>query len=975
MNKKLYGDKNISMRTYLTTILIFIIFLQGVILLLTLTGRNFYTHLDQQINETFISRSDQQIASVNDKFSQNVKSVISASDEITAIYTVGSALNNKQLSNEDITKDAYEKSHVNSSKILLNLLDKCVADSAFLILDDERFNETVAVDIRNTYPDLEGDGYRAYQIAVGSSAISIEYELGIHKDWDINIDKDELLKPFFTMPLKAVEENPYGSIEQYGYWNYFEEGSHNGQMTYTVPLIDERGKCYGVVGIGISEDYFKTNYVNPEDYAYGDNIYAIASQLDDIIVMKDNMANTEVAKNKIAGSFVVDKIYSNENIYKVDLKNSDEYIVKIDRLYMYSSNSQFIDYELVYLTLLPSSQIYENSNEIKEIFSVAFAIASLIGIFISWIISKVSTRKIKNLSKSIDKMSIQAGMNFEKTGLSEIDDLTNAITQLNDKVIKSAETLNHLFELTELNIGGFEEQKDGNVTITQYINELLEIPLDTVVTTIEWKKYFEKLTESIIDSEKNIYIFNFDGEDKYLKITSALIEDCLVGMVLDVTKEIKEVMEANYKLDYDALTGLYSRTAFYNKAKELIQKDPYKTGCVMFIDLDNLKFVNDTFGHDFGDKYLIEGSKIFSRIARGNGIAARMSGDEFAVYLHGYYCKDEIRQLIYMHLEDSKSTAIDLPDGTVQRVRFSSGIAWYGEDSEDINELVKYADFAMYDAKHTTKGTHREFNKDVYDEKIYVMENTEAINKLIEEQLLDFMFQPIVCLKTGEVYGYEALMRSKLDVFKSPLEILQVASSQFKLKELESAAVTRAVECAYEMRDQLGDAKIYINSIASQVMPSEKIEALFTKYGDFMKRIVIEITEAEDNTPEKMKLKVDTIKNYGMKIAIDDFGSGYSNELRIIAIDPDVVKLDRELIQGIYKDPDKQTLCNNIIAYCHSRGTKIIAEGVEVKADLIKITELGADFVQGYYVQKPSYEIKVIDQNIKDEIIAIWKNE
>lgn len=971
MLNRLRKKKSVSIQSYLIGVLIFTIVIQGVVILTTLISRDFYEHVDEQIMEIFITRSDQQIDDVNAIMNNNVKQVITASQEITNIYTTASGRADQTISEVDLSNENFNDSHVSSSKILLDLLDKCVIDSAFLLLNDEDNQDVVYVELVNTYPELQGDGYQAYQILTGSTLISKTYELGIHKKWELGIEEAALEKETFIMPKSATELEPYGSLEQYGYWNYSTEGSRNGETTYSLPLINELGECYGVVGIGITEDYFYNHYVNEEHYSYENNFYAVAMNLDGVYVVSENTVNTEHAKEKLDNNFTVKDLYVEDNVYQVEFKESGKNIVKIDRLNMYSGNSPFIDQELVYLTIISKDELTKNSNDIKNIFAISFAIAALIGVILSLLIAKFSTIKINGLSKSIHGMSANEDIEFQSTGFTEIDDLTDAIKVLNDKVLKSNQTLNHLFELTELNLGGFESVENGDIRITEYIMRLLDIKDENIISINEWNQYYKQLTKTLIDKDKRIYLYSNKEHSSYIKVTQTSDDSGCIGMVLDVTKEIEDMLAAKHKVDYDALTGLFSRTAFYQKAQELIDNDPYKTGCVVFIDLDNLKFVNDSFGHDYGDMYLIEGSKIFTRIAKGNGIAARMSGDEFAIYLHGYYSKDEIRQLLYMHLEESVHVTIDLPDGTIQRVRFSAGISWYGEDSKDINELVKYADFAMYDAKHSTKGTHREFNLDVYNEKIYMMENTEAINKLIEEKSVRFMFQPIVCLKTGKIYAYEALMRSDLDEFKSPAEILQLASGQFKLKELEEMLVLKAMETAYNNREKLDGAKVFINSIASQMMSSKSLDAVKAKYGDFLNQIVIEITEAEDNTPEKMKLKVDTIKQYGMMVALDDFGSGYSNELRIISMGPDVVKLDMELIQGISTDTDKQVLCKNIISYCHTRNIKTVCEGVEVREDLEMITKLGADLVQGYYVQKPAYEILPISKEMENELKTI----
>lgn len=962
--------KGISIKLWLGIILILLTVMQAGILLISLYGRDFYGEVDRQSIDTFSTRSSQQVSAVNDRISLIVKTVVESSIEITNAYTLEAALQSKQLSEIDISDTSYLNAQLSASKTLLNLMDKCAVDSVYFILNTDENDGAVSVEIKNIYTDLEGDGYSAYQLYTGTSQISKAYGFNIHADWGLKIDDSELFKNYFTQPIKAVKNNQYGTIEQYGYWAIEDD-----KITYSIPLINNLGQAYGVVGIGITNNYFLDNFVNANDYFYNDSFYAIASVLNDSIYIDETLLNTEYVEENFVGKIPV--ALQDSGLYYSENMAIGPHLIKIDELYMYSSNSPFLDERIVYLTIIPEEQLHQYSSDIKEIFFIALGITVTCVLIASGIVSEVTTKRIVGLSRNIKKMNYSEGLSFDKTNFREIDELTSEITVLNERVIKSSKTLNHLFELTELNLGGFEfSEEEQRIQVTEYIGKLLDLHHPYSISVVEWGMHYNNLTKNIIDKEKNIYLYWKDEVRHYLKIIQTKSDDGFIGMVLDVTREIEEVMDAKYKLDYDALTKLYSRTAFYRKAEEIIAEDKAnKIGLALFIDLDNLKYVNDTYGHDYGDKYLIAGSKLFALIAQNNGIAARMSGDEFAVYLHGFDDYDQVRKMVNDHLESFKSVSIDLPDGTIQRVRFSSGIAWYGVDSTDISDLVKFADFAMYQAKHTMKGTLCEFDRSIYEEKIFMMENTEAINQLIEERLVEFMFQPIVSLKTGEIFAYEALMRSKLEVFKSPTEVLKVATAQFKLKELENMIVSKAIEDAYGKKEQINGAKIFINSITSQIMPEDIFDNIQDKYGDFLKQIVIEITEAEDNTPAKMRQKVAAIKKYGMDIAIDDFGSGYSNELRIIAINPDVVKLDLDLIQGIHSDKDKQVLCTNIITYCHSKDIEIVAEGVEDKEDLQKIIDIGADYVQGFYVLKPNYEIKTVPITVKSEILKMQGEE
>ncbi|MFI3173559.1 MAG: GGDEF domain-containing protein, partial [Eubacteriales bacterium] len=226
----------------------------------------------------------------------------------------------------------------------------------------------------------------------------------------------------------------------------------------------------------------------------------------------------------------------------------------------------------------------------------------------------------------------------------------------------------------------------------------------------------------LAQSENNTFVILLSVSILLGLLASATLGFLAIRKITVLTSDMeKNMLEAQYQLDYDALTQLNSRTAFYRKTYELIAESPQTKGAMLFIDLDNLKYVNDTFGHEYGDLYLITASQIFSDIAQEIGVASRMSGDEFAVFIHGFETDEAARDYVKNKLDVHKLVSINLPDGTTQRVRFSSGLSYYPSDSCNIKELVKYADFAMYEAKHTVKGSMREFNRDIYAEKIYLM--------------------------------------------------------------------------------------------------------------------------------------------------------------------------------------------------------------------------------------------------------------
>ena len=188
-----------------------------------------------------------------------------------------------------------------------------------------------------------------------------------------------------------------------------------------------------------------------------------------------------------------------------------------------------------------------------------------------------------------------------------------------------------------------------------------------------------------------------------------------VGLVEDVTAVTRERLRIEHERDYDTLTGLYSRRAFQSECEQLFKK-PFqlKHAALLMIDLDNLKHTNDTFGHDWGDKYIRKAGQCLAWNTPSESICSRISGDEFNVLLYGYDSQEEIKEKIGELEKAMNQSTMMLPSGRELHLSISGGIAWYPENSKDFMTIKKYADFAMYQAKHSSKGTLREFDPKIY---------------------------------------------------------------------------------------------------------------------------------------------------------------------------------------------------------------------------------------------------------------------
>ena len=335
---------------------------------------------------------------------------------------------------------------------------------------------------------------------------------------------------------------------------------------------------------------------------------------------------------------------------------------------------------------------------------------------------------------------------------------------------------------------------------------------------------------------------------------------------------------------------------------------------------------------------------------------ARLSGDEFLLLFYGYHDKDQIRERIRALCAAMQESVAVLPSGSELHISISGGVAWYPEDGRDIETLKKYADFAMYQVKHSTKGQMKDFDIGVYNQEAYIARTRREFHQLISEERMYYYFQPIFSAQTGRVHAYEALMRSDLPTLRSPATIMKLAREQGALYEIERLTFRKALEEFDNLRSKnLVDrqALIFINSIASVSLRREDSEYMDQRWHELRRQMVIEITEEEEMNREALETKRHAPGFSGM-FALDDYGSGYSNEGSLLELAPRFIKVDISIIRGIDSDPDKQQILRNVVRYAQPRSMQIIAEGVETAAEMRTVIDLGADLLQGYFLARPA---------------------
>ena len=438
--------------------------------------------------------------------------------------------------------------------------------------------------------------------------------------------------------------------------------------------------------------------------------------------------------------------------------------------------------------------------------------------------------------------------------------------------------------------------------------------------------------------------------------------DQFASAIVQLSRENEEVTalerrRIEHERDYDILTGLYNRQAFQRVCETLFAK-PEALGhaALLMTDLDNLKTINDTYGHDWGDQYLRQTGRCLAASTPPGTLSARLSGDEFMLLLYGYDSRDAVREELEKLRAALQDSASILPSGSELHISLSGGVAWYPEDSTDFNTLKKYADFAMYQVKHSRKGEMKEFDIGMYNQEAYAMQTRNEFEQMLRDQAVSYHFQPIFSARSGRAIAYEALMRPEMPTLRSPLTVMKLARELNRLYDIEHITLFKA-SSAFEKLKERGlireDSLLFINSIASVSLNDTDWRDYRGRFSELARKLVVEITEEEELDPAQLERKRTVVGASGV-FALDDYGSGYSNGSSLLTIASRYVKVDISIIRGIDTNTDKQQFLTSLVDYARPRDILVLAEGVETAAELRKVLELGVDLLQGYCLARPA---------------------
>jgi diguanylate cyclase (GGDEF)-like protein/PAS domain S-box-containing protein len=445
-------------------------------------------------------------------------------------------------------------------------------------------------------------------------------------------------------------------------------------------------------------------------------------------------------------------------------------------------------------------------------------------------------------------------------------------------------------------------------------------------------------------------------------LTNHLAHPSIEGLVFN-TRDVSErkalERQLTHQAFHDPLTGLANRELFRDRVHHALQlrKRTHSQLAVLFLDLDGFKAVNDTLGHSVGDALLREVSGRLRSVLREADTVARLGGDEFAVLLEEIEGLHVAQQIATRFLEELH-TAFPL-DGHEVFVGASIGVALAGYD-EDVDEVLRNADLAMYRAKATGKNRCEVFEPDMHTAALERMEVENDLRHAVVRNELRLHYQPIVELDTGRLVGVEALLRWEHPTrgLVSPLDFITVAEESGLIVPIGRWVLTEACRQVARWQRETGTPlRLSVNISARQLQAprlAEHVAKTLRSTGLRPSDLVLEITESmlvddADRTIAKLHL----LREIGVRLAIDDFGTGYSSLNYLRRLPVDILKIDRSFVMGIGSEAELTSLTTAIVGIGRDLGLETVAEGIEEVEQLDALRAMGCSFGQGYLYARP----------------------
>lgn len=996
---EMYKRKSVSIANKMVIPVILILFIQSALFLVVML----YGGLMDQLHHNAAEILDQRVVNRRNDLEREIQNRwTNINDSARTLQnTFDLFLENSDLEVQEVMRDDRLTTELleQFSPSLIYLIRRQTVSGAFLVLNrapdvseaSDFFRPGIY--LRNLHPLQEEADNSDLLIERGPSSIMHRTGIRVSRSWyptfrfgnSSTISNDN----YFNKPYFAALHYPNLSNQELAYWSppFRLSGGDLDVITYSMPLRTKDNQIFGIFGVELSCNYLRSllPYLELGSRERGAYLLAMnrAGSMDfDHLLSNGPAASMVLEDDKFFLSFDPSAISGDSSpVYRVLHPHNDyEFYGCIHNLNLYPDTSPFRTDQWVLIGIMDAQNLFNFSELTTRTIISDVLISLLIGVIGVILMGRIVTRPITQLIHEVRSSNPHLPLRFKRIRINEIDELATAVESLSREVAESASRMSSIIEMTGSSIGAFERRiSEGVVYYTSHLFDIFGASVGNGTSGYMEFTQFTTLMHSLpltveaSSSDQEVIVRRKDeaGELHWIRIRQGHSPGRVFGIAEDITRDVLARQNLEYERDHDLMTGLLNRRAFYTALSTLFERPQLlKVGAMVMCDLDNLKYINDTYGHDYGDQYIRTMADALLQHAPSPRVLARLSGDEFYFFSYGAENRETLFQQICKMKQEIDGVLIPLPDNPNFHLRSSAGVAWFPDDSQTYDQLMHYADFSMYTAKHTSKGELREFNMRDYMQESYLVYNNEDLNRLLDENLLTYDFQPIVDASSGEILGYEALMRSQLPTLQSTEEILSLARAQSKLHLIERRTWQNALKGFSELSGRTDSCYLFINSLSNQILPPEIVHELEERYPDLLSKIVIELTEKEPQNDRYMRDKLQLAQKWGARIALSGFGAGYSNGDMLLQIEPDFIKINMKLIRDIDIDIKHHQFLESTLSYTRERGIRSIAEGIETRAEMETLIRSGVDYLQGFYVGRPEAGSSEISPHICEEILS-----
>ncbi|GGA84482.1 hypothetical protein GCM10011521_23600 [Arenimonas soli] len=458
-----------------------------------------------------------------------------------------------------------------------------------------------------------------------------------------------------------------------------------------------------------------------------------------------------------------------------------------------------------------------------------------------------------------------------------------------------------------------------------------------------------------------------DGEEFLGWIEMSEVRDALglrshfVAVVNDITDKKRAEQELRYLANYDTLTGLPNRALLSERlGRAIVRARRQETRvAVLFLDLDRFKDINDSLGHAAGDRLLKAAATRLQATVGASDTVARLGGDEFTVVLEDVESFPAVERMAREIL-----TAFTMPLEVDERhdvsITPSLGISLYPDHALVPTDLLKFADTAMYQAKAEGRNTYQIYNETMDAESRRRATVLASLRKALDRGEFRLVYQPRMALADGRITGVESLLRwhsAELGEIP-PTVFVPLAEESGLILQIGDWVLSEALQTLKRWRAHgLSEISIGVNVSVLQLLRGnlpEQLRRLMQDLGVPSNRIELEVTESMVmQNAEQTTHVLNELRKLGITLAIDDFGTGYSSLVYLKRLPIDTLKIDKEFIGDLTRDPDDEAITATVITMGHSLGLNVIAEGVESEQQLSYLREQGCDEIQGFWLSPP----------------------